>query len=134
MYLLFLVALAFAHESGHGPAIPGKGAHGGKLSAVISAKEAELGARAKAVAVAELVRKGNVLTIHFRDARVSKGDLKWILLGSQKPQVIVQNLSAEKKELQKTFSEQELQGVKTFEVILPGLNQSTDKHVVSFSL
>lgn len=52
---LFLASLTHAHLSGHGPKQKGKGPKGGAWVSVVSAKEADLGTKAKAVATAEFI-------------------------------------------------------------------------------
>ncbi len=61
---------AWAHVSGHGPLVEGKGPGGGALSAVISAKDAELGRDAKA--------------IYYAETKLEAKRLEWKLLSAER--------------------------------------------------
>jgi len=54
------VSLAWAHSSGHGPDVKEAGPNGGKLTSVVSAKEADKGKEAKQIYLAEV--KSNLET------------------------------------------------------------------------
>ena len=51
--VICFTSMTFAHVKGHGPKVEGKGLLGGKLSAVVSAKEADLGVKAEHIYTAE---------------------------------------------------------------------------------
>lgn len=52
--LMNSISLIWAHSSGHGPNVKGTGPNGGKLSSVVSAKEADKGKEAKQIYLAEV--------------------------------------------------------------------------------
>ncbi len=52
--LIALTSLTWAHSSGHGPDVKGTGPNGGKLTSVVSAKEADKGKDAKQIYLAEV--------------------------------------------------------------------------------
>jgi|GEM_PF-5762231 len=114
--------------------ITGLGPRGGSLSAVISAKDADLGAKAKAIALAEWKRDGKKLEVHLLDLKKKPhtaelaGEVKWILLKGEgvKPEIFVT------KELRHEFAS--LDGVKSVEVILPAGLLVDEKSVAAFSL
>ncbi len=117
---------ASAHSEGHGPEISGKGPNGGKLVAIISALEADAGAKAKPVALAEWrVRKDQVevalLALDRKSpiALPSQAELKWILIGAEKPIVIKELRKEALSKLEHAFSAEVLGKTKTIELILP---------------
>lgn len=130
--------LAHAHSSGHGPAISGLGKHGGKLAAIISAGESELGAKAKAVGVAEWVQEKGKLTVYLwsekRDRAIKipeAAELKWIVVGGSlsKPEVVKTVLKSATERPSHAFEPKLLEQAEGVEVILPGLGERTGKHV-----
>jgi hypothetical protein len=128
------VTVVSAHDTGHGKTIAGLGPHGGALAPVISAKEAELGDKAKTLAIAEWKREGGKLELHLLDLKKKPhnaklaGEVKWILLKEKgaKPEILVT------KHLSNEFPS--LEGVKSVEVILPAGMLSSEKAVAAFSL
>ena len=131
---VFFSFTASAHDGGHGKMVAGLGPHGGALAAVVSAKDADLGEKAKAIALAEWKRDGLKLEVHLLDLQKKVhgaklvGDVKWILLKGEgvKPEVLVSSgLSHEFVSLD---------GVKSVEVILPAGLLATDKSVAAFTL
>lgn len=132
--IFFACSAASAHDSGHGAAIAGKGPHGGSLTAVIAAKDADLGAKAAAIALAEWKRSGGKLELHLLDLKKKpskaalSGEVKWILLKGEgvKPEILVT------KELTHDFAS--LDGVKSVEVILPAGLFTSEKSVAAFAL
>lgn len=136
--------LALSHDAGHGPRIEGVGKNGGKLTAVISAAEAELGEKAAVRAVAEWTRKGDELKIQLWDAKKTaaialpaSSEIKWIVLGDKgtKPQVLVSALKSSTAELAHSFDAGTLDRATLVEVILPGkIGTSEGKHVFVMKL
>jgi hypothetical protein len=127
---------SFAHDGGHGPLIAGKGPNGGRLAAVVAAAEADLGPKAKPIGLVEWKREGNRVEIRLLDlqrkplAPKAGGDLKWILLGGEKPEVVAEPFAA--AELKHEFPS--LQKVKKVEVILPAGALVEGKAVAAFSI
>ncbi len=129
-----VISVAGAHEAGHGKAVEGMGPYGGTLAAVISAKDAELGPKAKTIALAEWKRKGNSLELTLLDLKKRPraikltGQIKWILLkaGDAKPEVLLS------RDLHHEFTS--LEGVKAVEVILPAGYFVSEKAVAAFAL
>ena len=106
--------------------ISGKGPNGGKLVAVVSALEAEAGAKAKPVALAEWrVRRDHVeVTLLSLDRKMpialpSQAEFKWILIGAERPVVVKELRKEALSKLEHTFSEEVLGKTKTVELILP---------------
>ena len=65
---LMLSLCVSAHDEGHGPKITDGGKQGGVVAPVVLAKDAELGAKAKLVYKAELVRYAdNKIRVYFYD-------------------------------------------------------------------
>ena len=66
------------------------GEHGGKLSAIVAASEAELGAKAQSAGTAEWVRKGRSLRVYLPHALSAPSEAKWIVMGGKvsKPVVV----------------------------------------------
>ncbi len=135
---LFFVSMGQAHESGHGVTITGKGPNGGKLTALVSAAEADLGDKAQTQAVLEWSRNKDTLVLHFWDKEQKKlelpagQDMKWILLGKNLPkaEVIVDKTTS--GEISRKFSPDLLAKVEKVEVILP--TAQSGKLVAAFSL
>lgn len=132
--VFFASGSALGHEGGHGRPVPGQGPHGGALAAVVSAAEADLGDKAKTLALAEWKREGGRIVVYLLDTEKKalkkelKGDVKWILLksGGAKPEVLVT------QELRKEFAS--LEGVNAVEVILPAGVFGEQKSVTAFGL
>lgn len=132
---LLLAIAALAHQGGHGPAIHGTGPSGGRLAAVISAKDAELGQQAKAQAVAEWTREGRELVVRLWNMDRSKplaasGDLTWILFPKEgKPQVIRRTLKNGRSRMQLSEGVEQHRGAELVITQIAGLE---GKHVLSF--
>ncbi|MBL7714649.1 MAG: hypothetical protein JNL01_04220 [Bdellovibrionales bacterium] len=142
LFGLLLFSLAFGHDAGHGPTIEGLGPKGGKLVAIIHAKDAEKGQDAEIQGVAEWsIRKtpeGREVSIQLyakdrKTAITSPKQLKWIQLGKSLPKPLVTSVN-EAKSVMKTFPEADFLKTQKLEVILVGFGDSADKHVVSISL
>ncbi len=134
--LLFFASSVFAHQSGHGPAINGVGPNGGKLASVILASQAEVGASAKAAGSAEFKVKGTSLLVTLLKtdnktvAKIPTGKIKWILLPREgKPKVVEASSEADL-----VLSDKELSTMNAVELILPGFESSSEKHVVYLKL
>lgn len=135
-----VVAVAFAHDSGHGPKIEGKGPNGGALAAVVLAKDAELGEKAAVHAVAEYKRvSADEIEVHFFSKDHKKSfDLpetqKWIFLGGKLDKPVV--LTRDRKS--KTFEKGLLDRAEKVEIIFsaawPTLGPETAKQVVAFPM
>jgi hypothetical protein len=125
-YIFLASLLAAAHTGGHGPKVMGH-----QNCAVINAKDAELGEHAKLVTIAHWEKGKDELIVSLKDAKTGPGEIKWILLGTNKPRVHVTRLiSAD----QKVKTSLDLTGIKSVEVILPTLGDVNQKHVLSFTL
>lgn len=74
MILSFTIVSAFSHDGGHGPALKDESRNGGKMSAIIDAKEVKLGTKAKLLYKGELVHKSKKLDVevHIYDVDMSK--------------------------------------------------------------
>jgi hypothetical protein len=133
---LTFTSVAFGHASGHGPEINGKGPNGGALTAVIAAKDADLGAKAAPVAIAEWVKSGETIELQFLTAEgrkpmpVPAATVKWIVLGAEKPVVISTEIKAEQPKLAYTFAADVLAKGNAVEVIIPGLTTANEKQVL----
>lgn len=129
-----VVSVASGHDAGHGKPVPGFGPHGGALAAVVSAKEAELGEKARTLALAEWKRMGSRIEVYLLDTEKKmlgkklSGEVKWILLKGEgeKPEVLVT------QELRKDFAS--LDRVRSVEVILPAGLLVAEKSVAAFTL
>jgi hypothetical protein len=137
-----------AHSSGHGPEVSGLGPNGGKRTAIIRAKDSELGVRAPLQAIAEWKKTAEKVqitlwsaeTLHSLNQAASiespPGPIKWILLGKKlkSPVVISQVLAQPTHQIDHQFTSQELLNVETIEMILPGMGSNPEKHVLLFKL
>lgn len=130
----FLAAPSFAHDGGHGKAIAGNGPRGGLLAPVIAAGEAELGEKAKTLALLEWKKSGSRIEISFLDQKRkpipldAAAELKWILLKKAGAKAEVFS----RKGFTQSF--ESLEQVKAVEVILPRGMLGAEKTVASFLL
>jgi hypothetical protein len=121
---LWFSLVGFAHEGGHGKKISEPGPNGGFLSSIILAKDASLGEKAPAVALAEWKIQNNTLSLRLLNEQkspflsLSKGELKWIILRkNEKPKVVVQ--SVDEKENLFSIALENKKSIDAVEAILP---------------
>ena len=141
--LVMFATQGHAHNTGHGNPILEKGPNGGALTAVVLAQEADLGKNAKTQAVAEWIRRGDLLEIRLWDPLrktqvniMGPAQVKWIVLGDKlrKPQVIQSKIEATQFKLAQSFETSVLEQKKSIEVILPNVGSKQEKHVTLVSL
>lgn len=124
---------AAAHEGGHGPAIPGVGAHGGAMTAIVLATDIDKNENAPVQGVAEWKLEGKKLHVWLLDASTKRsrhvlaGELKWILLGAEgtAPVIVKVPMTSTASELQLDLSSD----AHVIEAILPGFGDQAVKHV-----
>jgi hypothetical protein len=98
--LLGISLSAFAHDEGHGPKLKDVGRRGGRVTAVVLAKDAGLGAKAPLVHKGEIVRsKDGTIKVFFYDQNM--GPLK--LDGFAKTAKAILISGKEGKETEKSF-------------------------------
>jgi hypothetical protein len=138
LWLFFFSIPVQAHSTGHGPPIPGRGPHGGEFVAIVSAKEADLGDKAKALGVAEWWKDGKSLKFYLWNssrtaplALQASSEVKWIVLYEEPTKPYVVKTSIDRAEPALSFSpgQDQLRGAKMLEVILPSLGAVAEKHV-----
>ncbi len=132
---------AFAHEGGHGAEIKGLGKHGGKLTAIVAASEADKGEKAIVSGIAEWkLANGAVETFFWKENRtdaleVDPGQAKWIVLfpKPEKPMIIPIDSSASFSTLKLELDQKALDRASLIELILPNIKGKTEKHVFAFA-
>ncbi len=136
---------ARAHVSGQGAALEGKGPSGGNLVSVVSADQVEKGAQAKTLALGEWFLREGELEVRFwktganaekKNAAeiVGPGEVKWIVLGSEKPVVLKTASGLTAASVRRRFEPSLLAGARAVEVILPSPRANEPKRVLWISL
>jgi hypothetical protein len=98
--LLGLSLSAFAHDEGHGPKLKDVGRRGGRVTAVVMAKDAGMGAKAPLVHKGEIVRsKNGTVKVFFYNADM--GPLKLDGFAKTAKAVLISGKAG--KETEKTF-------------------------------
>ncbi len=136
---------ARAHVSGHGAALEGKGPSGGNLVSVVSADQAEKGAQATTLALGEWFLREGELEVRFwkpgsnaqrknAEEIVGPGEVKWIVLGAEKPVVLKTASELTSASVRRRFEPSLLAGARAVEVILPSPRANEAKRVLLISL
>lgn len=140
--LAFTLNLAMAHPTRHGEKILGFGPHQGKLVPIIRSVDAEKKQGVQTIAVAEWVRQGQELQVHFWDKSLKKSlllpypsELKWIILNKNSGHQVVPNkLESAQASISYSLDEKKLKEIKMVEIILPGLGPLNEKLVLLIDL
>ena len=113
------------------------------MSAIVSALDADRGASAKLVGIAELSRKGNALTVSLLNTKKKPVqpktpviEVRWIFLGPsmEKPEIVKSSVTVKKGRFTQSFDSALLAQAETLEVILPYWESSGLKHVFTARL
>ena len=147
--IFFVASLLFAHNGGHGPVIRGNGSHGGPLTAIIKAQDAEKGVNAEIQAVAEwkvetktAATQETKITMWLLDKEQKKPVLtkkgttiKWILMDQiGKPQVIHTDVEKPSPEISATLTSAQSKNLRMIEVIFTDLTAVGEKQVTALPL